>query len=119
MNTSGFSFHMQCANPRPRSIRPVNTLKLMDVEYVAAAARTVKQHGATHRCIGSAWRAPKERDIAAGSALRKLKWPGLETCFTLGMLSQPQAKSLKDAGLDHHHHHHNHNFDTAPKPTAA
>jgi len=86
--------------------------KLMDVAAVAAAARTAKEHGATRFCMGAAWRAPKDRDIEAVSEIvREVKALGLETCCTLGMLSEPQAKSLKDAGLDYY----NHNLDTAPE----
>jgi biotin synthase len=36
---------------------------------------------------------------------------GLETCVTLGMLTQPQSKKLKAAGLDYY----NHNLDTSPE----
>jgi biotin synthase len=36
---------------------------------------------------------------------------GLETCATLGMLTAPQARRLKDAGLDYY----NHNLDTSPE----
>jgi biotin synthase len=86
--------------------------KLMDVAAVAAAARTAKEHGATRFCMGAAWRAPKDRDIEAVSAIvREVKSLGLEACCTLGMLTEPQAKSLKDAGLDYY----NHNLDTAPE----
>ncbi len=35
----------------------------------------------------------------------------METCVTLGMLTGPQAKALKDAGLDYY----NHNLDTSPE----
>jgi biotin synthase len=90
----------------------VDATKLMDVEAVAAAARTAKEHGATRFCMGAAWRAPKDRDIEAVAAIvREVKSLGLEACCTLGMLSQPQAASLKDAGLDYY----NHNLDTAPE----
>ena len=90
----------------------VDATKLMDVEAVAAAARTAKEHGATRFCMGAAWRAPKDRDIEAVSAIvREVKSLGLEACCTLGMLSQTQAASLKDAGLDYY----NHNLDTAPE----
>ncbi len=42
---------------------------------------------------------------------RAVKALGLETCATLGMLSGPQAQTLKQAGLDYY----NHNLDTAPE----
>jgi biotin synthase len=35
----------------------------------------------------------------------------METCVTLGMLTDPQAKRLKQAGLDYY----NHNLDTSPE----
>jgi biotin synthase len=90
----------------------VEASKLMDVEAVAAAARTAKEHGATRFCMGAAWRAPKDRDIEAVAAIvREVKSLGLEACCTLGMLTEPQAKSLKQAGLDYY----NHNLDTAPE----
>ncbi len=86
--------------------------KLMDVKAVAEAARTAREHGATRFCMGAAWRAPKDRDIEAVSEIvREVKALGLETCCTLGMLSDTQARSLKDAGLDYY----NHNLDTAPE----
>eukprot|EP00741_Cyanophora_paradoxa_P009055 tig00001467_g8768.t1 len=36
---------------------------------------------------------------------------GMETCMTLGMLSEKQARMLADAGLDYY----NHNIDTSPE----
>jgi biotin synthase len=36
---------------------------------------------------------------------------GLETCMTLGMLTDPQAQRLAEAGLDYY----NHNIDTSPE----
>src|SRR6202012_4722070 len=38
-----------------------------------------------------------------------VKEEGLEACVTLGMLTESQAKKLKDAGLDAY----NHNLDTS------
>jgi biotin synthase len=43
--------------------------------------------------------------------IREVKALGLETCATLGMLSDTQAQALKGAGLDYY----NHNLDTAPE----
>lgn len=43
--------------------------------------------------------------------VRGVKEMGLETCMTLGMLEDEQAKELADAGLDYY----NHNLDTSPE----
>jgi biotin synthase len=85
---------------------------LMDVEAVKAAARAAKDAGATRFCMGAAWRAPKDRDIAAVSEMvREVKAMGLETCLTLGMLKEPLAQALAEAGLDYY----NHNLDTSER----
>ena len=86
--------------------------KLLDVDAVRAAAVTARNAGATRFCMGAAWRAPKDRDIANVVVLvREVKSLGLEACCTLGMLSESQASALKEAGLDYY----NHNLDTAPE----
>ena len=86
--------------------------KLMETDAVRSAVVAAKQAGATRFCMGAAWRAPKDRDIEKVSELiRVVKDEGLEACCTLGMLTKPQAESLKEAGLDYY----NHNLDTAPE----
>ena len=85
---------------------------LMDMATVKAAAQAAKDAGATRFCMGAAWRAPKDRDIAAVSEMvREVKSMGLETCLTLGMLKEHQAKNLAEAGLDYY----NHNLDTSER----
>jgi biotin synthase len=89
----------------------VEATKLMDTEAVVEKARQAKAAGASRFCMGAAWRSPKDRDIPKVAAMiREVKALGLETCATLGMLSDGQAHALKDAGLDYY----NHNLDTAP-----
>lgn len=84
--------------------------KLMEVERVIAEAKKAKQAGSTRYCMGAAWRAPKDRDMAALTAMVKgVKALGLETCMTLGMLDDSQVGELKRAGLDYY----NHNIDTS------
>jgi biotin synthase len=62
--------------------------------------------------MGAAWRSPRDRDLDAVCAMVEgVKALGLETCATLGMLTAPQARRLKDAGLDYY----NHNLDTSPE----
>ena len=97
----------------PQSIRYDTGLEreaLMEPAAVVARARDARDAGATRFCMGAAWRSPKDRDIdkvvemVAGVAAL-----GLETCATLGMLTPPQARRLKEAGLDYY----NHNLDTS------
>ena len=89
----------------------VDATKLMACEDVLAKARAAKAAGASRFCMGAAWRSPKDRDIPkVAEMIAGVKALGLETCATLGMLSDSQAQALKDAGLDYY----NHNLDTAP-----
>jgi biotin synthase len=86
--------------------------KLMDIDSVIKGAKAAKAGGASRFCMGAAWREPKERDMAAlCNMVSDVKNMGLETCMTLGMLTDDQAKRLKDSGLDYY----NHNIDTAPE----
>jgi biotin synthase len=90
----------------------VQAQKLMSVEAVLERAQAAKDAGASRFCMGAAWRSPKDRDVVkVAEIVRAVKGLGLETCATLGMLSGPQAESLKSAGLDYY----NHNLDTAPE----
>ncbi|UXI68167.1 biotin synthase BioB [Tahibacter amnicola] len=99
----------------PQSARYATGLKaekLMAVETVLERARQAKAAGATRFCMGAAWRSPKDRDVEKVAAMvGAVKALGMETCATLGMLSGPQAQTLKQAGLDYY----NHNLDTAPE----
>ena len=84
---------------------------LLDVAEVAAAARRAKDDGATRFCMGAAWR--EVRDNAQFDQVlemvREVKALGLEACCTLGMLTEDQARRLKEAGLDAY----NHNLDSS------
>lgn len=86
--------------------------KLMQVQAVVAAAKAAKEGGASRYCMGAAWRELKDRDVdAICDIVKGVKDLGLETCMTLGMLTEPQAGRLADAGLDYY----NHNIDTSPE----
>jgi biotin synthase len=90
----------------------VAAAKLMDVADVLAQARAAKAGGASRFCMGAAWRAPKDRDLDQVCAMVSgVKALGLESCATLGMLTAPQARRLKQAGLDYY----NHNIDSSPE----
>ncbi|HEX4856113.1 MAG TPA: biotin synthase BioB [Limnobacter sp.] len=89
----------------------VEAEKLMPIEDVLKAAQAAKDKGATRFCMGAAWRSPKDHQVdAVGEMVAAVKAMGLETCVTLGMLKEHQAKQLQEAGLDYY----NHNLDTSP-----
>ncbi|MGM0525418.1 MAG: biotin synthase BioB [Pseudomonadota bacterium] len=86
--------------------------RLMEVEKVLAEANAAKEKGASRFCMGAAWRNPKDRDMPyLIEMIKGVKELGLETCMTLGMLSDTQAKLLQQSGLDYY----NHNLDTSPE----
>lgn len=97
----------------PQSARyntAVQREKLLEIEQILTAAKAAKQSGATRFCMGAAWRNPNDRDMPYLETLvKEVKALGMETCMTLGMLSQSQANTLSDAGLDYY----NHNVDTS------
>ncbi|PPC92125.1 MAG: biotin synthase BioB [Methylobacter sp.] len=83
---------------------------LMPLDQVLAAANNAKTQGASRFCMGAAWRQPKDRDIEkVADMIAGVKALGLETCVTLGMLTDSQTQRLKQSGLDYY----NHNLDTS------
>ncbi len=99
----------------PQSVRYETGLEreaLMEVAAVRERAQRAKAAGATRFCMGAAYRSPKAKDLAVIAAMiREVRALGLETCATLGMLTNEQARELKAAGLDYY----NHNLDTSPE----
>ncbi|KPK40658.1 MAG: biotin synthase [Gammaproteobacteria bacterium SG8_47] len=99
----------------PQSVRHDTGLEnedLLPLAEVVAAAQRAKGQGATRFCMGAAWRNPKDRDLErVVEMVEAVKDLGLETCLTLGMLTQAQTQRLKAAGLDYY----NHNLDTSPE----
>ncbi len=85
---------------------------LMAKEEVLANARAAREKGATRFCMGAAWREPKGRAFEiVCEMISEVRDMGMETCATLGMLTEEQAARLKEAGLDYY----NHNLDTDPE----
>lgn len=99
----------------PQSVRYDTGLEreaVVELEPVLEAARAAREGGATRFCMGAAWRRPKDRDLDAVIEMVKgVRELGMETCLTLGMLTDAQARRLKGAGLDYY----NHNLDTSPE----
>jgi biotin synthase len=83
---------------------------LMPVEQVMQAAENAKAQGASRFCMGAAWRQPNDKDIErVVEMVQGVKQLGMETCVTLGMLTDKQTQRLKECGLDYY----NHNLDTS------
>lgn len=84
--------------------------KLMEIDSVLIEAKKAKDQGSTRFCMGAAWRNPTDKSLdKVITMIEGVKAMGMETCVTLGMLSQTQAVRLKEAGLDYY----NHNIDTS------
>ena len=83
---------------------------LMPVDEVLKSAQQAKDQGASRFCMGAAWRSPKDKDIErVVEMVQGVKAMGMETCVTLGMLTDKQTATLKAGGLDYY----NHNLDTS------
>ncbi|WP_416224153.1 biotin synthase BioB [Thiohalophilus sp.] len=99
----------------PQSIRYDTGLEvepLMPLDEVIESARAARANGSSRFCMGAAWRSPKDRDLdPVIEMVKAVKDLGLETCLTLGMLTESQTRRLKEAGLDYY----NHNLDTSPE----
>ncbi len=98
----------------PQSIRystNISIEKLKTVDEVVEVAEKAQSLGATRFCMAAAWRSPKSKDIEkVCNMVRAVKKLNLQTCASLGMLSQEQAQQLKESGLDFY----NHNLDSSP-----
>lgn len=86
--------------------------RLLPISEVIQAAKAAKCQGATRFCMGAAWRNPTDKNLErVVEMVQAVKGLGMETCVTLGMLTDSQANRLKEAGLDYY----NHNLDTSPE----
>jgi biotin synthase len=90
---------------------PVERQPLLTIDEVRTKAEQARAAGATRFCMGAAWRAPPDgpefdRVLDMVRVVRDLD---MEACVTLGMLTDGQARRLKDAGLTAY----NHNLDTS------
>ncbi len=99
----------------PQSVRydtEVENEALLPLEEVLEQAQAAKTKGSSRFCMGAAWRSPKDSDLdQVIEMVKQVKALGLETCLTLGMLTEAQTQRLKQAGLDYY----NHNLDTSPE----
>jgi biotin synthase len=89
----------------------VEAQKLMSYEEVIGKALDAKKGGSTRFCMGAAWRNVRDNSDfdKVIDMVKGVNAVGLEVCCTLGMLTEDQAKRLKEAGL----YAYNHNLDTS------
>lgn len=86
--------------------------KLLPLDEVIENAKQAKQAGANRFCMGAAWRNPTDKNLdRVIDMVKAVKELGMQTCVTLGMLTDGQSQRLKAAGLDYY----NHNLDTSPE----
>ena len=85
--------------------------KLMTVSQVSEAADKAKAGGASRLCMGAAWREVRDNSDfdRVLEMVKVVNAKGMEVCATLGMLTEPQAQKLADAGL----YAYNHNIDSS------
>lgn len=88
--------------------------RLLSETELLTAARHAVDSGARRYCMVTSGRGPSERDIRhLTSVTRKIKdeFPDLEICVSLGLVSEPQARELKAAGVEWV----NHNLNTSAR----
>ncbi|MDR0742477.1 MAG: biotin synthase BioB [Puniceicoccales bacterium] len=85
---------------------------MLGLATVVAAAEEAKNRGASRFCMSTSGRHPSSEtefeEIC--KMIKEVKSLGMETCVTLGIVSEEQAAKLKQSGLDYY----NHNVDTSP-----
>lgn len=86
--------------------------RLLPLDEVIEKAKIAKSNGSSRFCMGAAWRNPTDKNLdKVIEMISAVKNEGMQTCVTLGMLTDEQSQRLKDAGLDYY----NHNLDTSPE----
>ena len=86
---------------------------MLDIETVVTAAKNAKERGASRFCMSTSGRClsnATEFDNMC-KIIKAVHNLGMETCATIGFLTEDQAKKLKESGLDYY----NHNVDTSPE----
>src|SRR5690349_4977575 len=92
----------------------VKAERLMETEAVMEVARRARGNGSTRFCMGAAWKGVRDGDAKFEQVLgtiREVSKLGMEVCVTVGQLTLPEARKLKEAGVTAY----NHNIDTSPE----
>ena len=89
---------------------PIEATPLMSLEEVKKHVKQARDQGSTRFCMGAAWRRPSNQNIDRVIKMVEIVHDlGMESCVTLGMLSEDQAIRLSKSGLNYY----NHNLDTS------
>jgi biotin synthase len=94
------------------STASINKYRLLSTAQLLAGAYKAVEAGARRYCMVTSGRGPSERDIeqlAEAARTIKHEFPDLEICLSLGLMSEPQARQLKEAGVGWI----NHNLNTS------
>ncbi len=93
------------------STAPIERYGLLPIEQMINGARRAAAAKAQRYCIVISGRSPLDRDIdEIAGAVRAIKAENpIQVCCSLGLMSEEQAKRLKDAGVDRV----NHNLNTS------
>lgn len=84
---------------------------ILNMDTVIEAAQKAKESGSSRFCMSTSGRAPTDEEFRfVCDVIKAVKSLGLETCVTMGFVTQDQVLKLKEAGLDYY----NHNVDTSP-----
>lgn len=88
----------------------IDPYKFLSKTEILEKAKIAKENGATRFCLAAAWRGPTNGQIdVLSDIISEIKQMGLDSCVSLGLLKEGQAKKLKSAGLDYY----NHNLNTS------
>ena len=93
------------------STAPIDRYALVEPKEMLKAARRAAESKAQRYCVVISGRSPLDREIdEISKAVREIKNElPIQVCCSLGLLTEPQAKSLKAAGVDRI----NHNLNTS------
>ncbi len=92
----------------------VKAERQLETGEILKVAERARANGSTRFCMGAAWRGVRDGDPRFEQVLgtiREVSKLGMEVCVTLGQLSLPEARKLKEAGVTAY----NHNIDTSPE----
>lgn len=94
------------------AINDVERYDMQTVESIVDGAQAAVDRNAKRYCVVSSTRAPNPNEletICEAAIQIKQKYPDLEICSSLGLLTEEKAKRLKESGVDRF----NHNLETS------